>query len=98
MPDDIIDLADRLWRGEVTIGDYHPVGHTGGLAETCDSVAFVPSFANVSAIATQDGLVLVDTGSSFLAGAVHEELRRWSVFRWAAEEGGEQGSVAGAGV
>ncbi|HEX3922336.1 MAG TPA: alkyl sulfatase dimerization domain-containing protein [Streptosporangiaceae bacterium] len=78
MPDDVIDLADRLWRGEVTIADYHPVGHLGGLAEICDSVAFVPSFANVSAVATQDGLVLVDTGSSFLAGAVHEELRRWS--------------------
>jgi glyoxylase-like metal-dependent hydrolase (beta-lactamase superfamily II) len=78
MPDDVIDLADRLWRGEVTIADYHPVGHLGGLAEICDSVAFVPSFANVSAFATQDGLVLVDTGSSFLAGAVREELRRWS--------------------
>jgi glyoxylase-like metal-dependent hydrolase (beta-lactamase superfamily II) len=78
MPGDILDLADRLWRGEVTTSEYHPVGHQGGLAEICDGVAFVPSFANVSAFATLDGLVLVDTGSSFVAAAVHEALRRWS--------------------
>jgi glyoxylase-like metal-dependent hydrolase (beta-lactamase superfamily II) len=32
----------------------------------------------VTAFATEDGLVLVDTGSSFVAAAVHDELRRWS--------------------
>jgi glyoxylase-like metal-dependent hydrolase (beta-lactamase superfamily II) len=51
------------------------------MAQICDGVAFVPSFANVSAIETGDGLVLVDTGSSFLARAVHDELRRWSAQR-----------------
>jgi glyoxylase-like metal-dependent hydrolase (beta-lactamase superfamily II) len=78
MPDDILDLADRLWRGEVTSSEYHPVTHRPGLAEVRDGVAFLPSFANVSAFATEDGLVLVDTGSAFVAAAVHEELRRWS--------------------
>jgi len=78
MPDDILELADRLWRGEVDSSEYHPVSHLGGIAEICDGVAFVPAFANVSAFATQDGLVLVDTGSSFAARAVHEELRRWT--------------------
>jgi len=78
MPDDILELADRLWRGEVPTSEYHPVGHLGGLTEICDGVAFVPSFANVSAFSTEDGLVLVDTGSSFVAAAVHEELRRWT--------------------
>ncbi len=78
MPDDILELADRLWRGEVTSSEYHPVAHRGGLAEVRDGVAFLPSFANVSAFATEDGLVLVDTGSSFVAAAVHDELRRWS--------------------
>ena len=48
MADDVLGLADRLWRGEVGTGEYHPVGHTGGLAEICEGVAFVPSFANVS--------------------------------------------------
>jgi glyoxylase-like metal-dependent hydrolase (beta-lactamase superfamily II) len=78
MPDDILDLADRLWRGEVTSSEYHPVTHRPGLAEIRDGVAFLPSFANVSAFETEDGLVLVDTGSAFVAAAVHEELRRWS--------------------
>jgi len=45
MPDDVLALADRLWRGELGPGDYHPVSHLGGLAEICDGVAFVPSFA-----------------------------------------------------
>jgi glyoxylase-like metal-dependent hydrolase (beta-lactamase superfamily II) len=78
MPKDVLELADQLWRGEVTTADFHPVGHLGGLAEICDGVAFVPAFANVSAFSTGDGLVLVDTGSSFVAAAVHGELRRWS--------------------
>ena len=78
MPDDILELADRLWRGAVPASEYHPFSHLGGLTEIGDGVAFVPSFANVSAFATPDGLVLVDTGSSFAAAAVHSELRRWS--------------------
>jgi glyoxylase-like metal-dependent hydrolase (beta-lactamase superfamily II) len=78
MPDRTLELADRLWRGEVPVSEYHPIGHLGGLAEICDGVVFVPSFANVSAFATPDGLVLVDTGSSVTAAAVHSELRRWT--------------------
>jgi alkyl sulfatase BDS1-like metallo-beta-lactamase superfamily hydrolase len=78
MPDDILQLADRMWRGEITSSEYHPVAHRGGLAEICDGVAFLPSFGNVSAFTTQDGLVLVDTGSSFVAAAVRDELRRWT--------------------
>jgi glyoxylase-like metal-dependent hydrolase (beta-lactamase superfamily II) len=78
MPDGTLELADRLWRGEVPASEYHPVGHRGGLAEICDGVSFVPSFANVTAFATDDGLVLVDTGSSFTGAACHDELRRWT--------------------
>ena len=78
MTTDVLALADRLWRGEVATSEYHPVSHLGGLAEICDDVAFLPAFANVTAIATDDGLVLVDTGSAFVAAAIHEELRRWT--------------------
>jgi alkyl sulfatase BDS1-like metallo-beta-lactamase superfamily hydrolase len=81
MADDPIEIADRLWRGEIDIEDHHPFTHMGGLAEMADDVAFVPSFANVSAFATDDGLLLVDTGSMFLAQAVHGEVRRWSEAR-----------------
>jgi glyoxylase-like metal-dependent hydrolase (beta-lactamase superfamily II) len=78
MATDVLGLADRLWRGEVATSEFHPVSHLGGLAEICDGVAFVPAFANVTALATDDGLVLVDTGSAFAASAIHEELRRWT--------------------
>jgi glyoxylase-like metal-dependent hydrolase (beta-lactamase superfamily II) len=78
MATDVLTLADRLWRGEVATSEFHPVSHLGGLAEICDGVAFVPAFANVTAFATGDGLVLVDTGSSFAATAIHDELRGWT--------------------
>jgi glyoxylase-like metal-dependent hydrolase (beta-lactamase superfamily II) len=81
MTTDVLALADRLWRGDVHISEYHPVGHLGGLAEISDAVAFLPAFANVTAIRTPDGLVLVDTGSAFVAQAIHDELRRWTSLR-----------------
>jgi alkyl sulfatase BDS1-like metallo-beta-lactamase superfamily hydrolase len=75
----VLDLADRLWRGEADIADHHPfrLMHTEA-EEVADGVAFVPSFANVSAVATDDGLVLVDTGSEALAASVHAALRIWT--------------------
>ena len=51
------------------------------MAEVTDGVAFVPTFANVSAIDTDDGLVLVDTGSTFVARQVHGALRSWTTSR-----------------
>jgi len=53
-------------------------GGVGGLAEVHTGVAFLPSFANVSAFATDEGLVLVDTGSAFAARQVHARLRSWT--------------------
>jgi alkyl sulfatase BDS1-like metallo-beta-lactamase superfamily hydrolase len=82
MAGDVLEIAEKLWRGDIDIVSLHPVGgYLGGLAEPCSDVAFVPSFANVSAFSTDDGLVLVDTGSAFVAGAVHQELRGWSPAR-----------------
>ena len=77
-PHDVLATADRLWRGEITTSEIHPLSPSEGLAEVADGVAFVPSFANVSAIATEDGLLLVDTGSTFFASQVHRTLRTWS--------------------
>jgi alkyl sulfatase BDS1-like metallo-beta-lactamase superfamily hydrolase len=73
-----LELADALWRGEARIEDHHPVGYLGELAEVAEGVAFVPSFANVVAFATGDGLLLVDTGSAMLAQHIHEQVRGWS--------------------
>jgi alkyl sulfatase BDS1-like metallo-beta-lactamase superfamily hydrolase len=78
--DDILTLADKLWRGETDLEGHHPVSgqNRGDLAEVMDGVAFVPSFANVSAFTTGDGLVLVDTGSAVFAQAVFDQVRRWT--------------------
>ncbi len=50
----------------------------GVAEEVGDGVAFVPSFANVTGFATDDGLVLVDTGSAPLAQHVHDTVRAWN--------------------
>jgi alkyl sulfatase BDS1-like metallo-beta-lactamase superfamily hydrolase len=75
---DVLELADRLWRGEVHIGEVHPVRpFAGRLVEPAAGVGFVASFGNVSAFSTDDGLVLVDTGARFMAATIHTEVRAW---------------------
>src|SRR5581483_7097339 len=81
MTDDVLDVADRLWRGEIPIEQAHPFSPRGAVAQVTEGCAFVPSFANVSAVATDDGLVLVDTGSQLFARMAIDELRRWSTDR-----------------
>jgi alkyl sulfatase BDS1-like metallo-beta-lactamase superfamily hydrolase len=66
----ILDVADDLWT--------HPFSLLGDAEQVADGVVFVPSFANVSGFSTEQGLVLVDTGSAPLAQHVHATLRRWS--------------------
>lgn len=78
MADDVLALVDRLWAGQATIEEHHPFNPGGGLVEVGDGTAFVPSFANVSAFRFGPHLMLVDTGSSFLARQVHGEIRQWT--------------------
>jgi alkyl sulfatase BDS1-like metallo-beta-lactamase superfamily hydrolase len=61
----IRDLAERFWRGDDRSA--HPFAPQMAVEEVAAGVAFVSSFANVTAIDTDEGLVLVDTGSFFLA-------------------------------
>ena len=74
----ILEIADKLWTGEVDPHDAHPWFPESQLVEISDDVAFIPSFANVTAVSTEDGLVLVDTGSAMLARQVHGFLRSWT--------------------
>lgn len=78
MTDDLFDIADRLWRGETSIEEHHPITNTGDLSEVRPGVAFIPSFANVTAFSTDAGLVLVDTGSPMFARQIHLQIREWS--------------------
>jgi alkyl sulfatase BDS1-like metallo-beta-lactamase superfamily hydrolase len=74
----VLELSERILSGEQDPSSFHPLAPRGGLEEVADGVAFVPSFANVSALRTDDGLVLFDTGSTLLSEQVHDEVRSWS--------------------
>jgi alkyl sulfatase BDS1-like metallo-beta-lactamase superfamily hydrolase len=75
---ELLGLADALWEGREPIEHHHPVGYTGELIPVADRTAFLPSFANVTAFETDDGLVLVDSGGLLIAATVHEQIRTWS--------------------
>jgi alkyl sulfatase BDS1-like metallo-beta-lactamase superfamily hydrolase len=73
---DLLELADRLFTGELDIEQHHPFRLFGELADI-DGGAFVAAFANASALTTEQGLLLVDTSSTFLSERVHDALRAW---------------------
>ena len=75
---DLLERADRLWKGEIEMAKVSPMNHSGEIAEVVARTAFVPSFGNVSAFATDQGLVLIDTGSRFFAAEVHRLVRGYS--------------------
>jgi alkyl sulfatase BDS1-like metallo-beta-lactamase superfamily hydrolase len=72
---DLLALADRVWQGGER---YHPFRGAGSSCEVADGIAFVHGFSNVVAVATEDGLVLVDTGTIHLADVMHDAVRTWS--------------------
>jgi alkyl sulfatase BDS1-like metallo-beta-lactamase superfamily hydrolase len=74
----ITDVGERLWRGELSTEVQHPLAALFEIEELGAGLAFVSSFANVVALETADGLVLVDTGSYVSAGRSHELVRSWS--------------------
>lgn len=80
-PGGVLDVAERLWTGAVSTTDVNPVLQTGELEEVAPGVAFAPSFANVTAVTTDAGLLLVDTGSQLFEEQVHGQVRRWSPAR-----------------
>jgi alkyl sulfatase BDS1-like metallo-beta-lactamase superfamily hydrolase len=77
MADDVLTLADRLFTGSADIASHHPFQLYGELAELDDRIAFVAAFSNAAAFATDDGMVVIDTSSPFLARRVHDVLASW---------------------
>jgi len=76
------ELAERMWSGEAQVeaiaSAQSLVKGFVGLEPVADGVAFVGSFANVTSVQTDDGLVLIDTGSPMMAPKVHDAVRAWS--------------------
>jgi alkyl sulfatase BDS1-like metallo-beta-lactamase superfamily hydrolase len=80
---DLLEIAERLWQGEAStdLGGHHPVTQDLGLAEVADRTAFNVAFGNISAFATDEGLLLVDTGNQVFAATNHERVRGWNAER-----------------
>jgi alkyl sulfatase BDS1-like metallo-beta-lactamase superfamily hydrolase len=77
----LLDLSEKILRGDAAITDHHPFAPSNELEEVDDGVAFVQSFANVGVVNTGDGLCLVDTGSAFSAQLIHDAVRGWTSTR-----------------
>ena len=80
MTTDLLELSASILDGSATIDSHHPLrmSRQSTLQEVADRVAFVEAFANVVAIDTDDGLVLVDAAGPLHAAQVHEAIRGWS--------------------
>jgi alkyl sulfatase BDS1-like metallo-beta-lactamase superfamily hydrolase len=69
----VLELAERLFTGQADrTASFAPVFE---VAEVATRVGFVSSFANVAFVRTGEGLVLIDTGSFFLARQTHALVR-----------------------
>ncbi|HUO03813.1 MAG TPA: alkyl sulfatase dimerization domain-containing protein [Candidatus Binataceae bacterium] len=57
--------AEKLFVGETNVRQGHPFFPTGHSEEVAPGVMFFHWFANVTAIRTREGIVLIDTGGNF---------------------------------
>jgi alkyl sulfatase BDS1-like metallo-beta-lactamase superfamily hydrolase len=77
MSEDLLALSERIWTGETETSAHQWFAHFGEIATPLTDTVHVAAFANVHAIATDDGLVVVDTSSPVAAAKAHESLRAW---------------------
>ena len=74
----VTEIGEQLWTGRLSPAEYHPWTALHELEELEPGIAFVSSFANVTALDTPEGLVLIDTGGFPFAARVHQAIRGWS--------------------
>ena len=74
----IRDTAEKLYSGEITTREFHPVAPTAEHEELAQGVMFYRWMANYTAVRTSDGLVLIDTGAYFNFHHTIEMLRKFS--------------------
>ena len=74
----LIQLADRLFRGEISPAEMNPMMVRGDLTEVADGCAFIPAFGNVSVLVAGDDAMLVDSSGPWFAQTLKDELERWT--------------------
>jgi alkyl sulfatase BDS1-like metallo-beta-lactamase superfamily hydrolase len=72
---EVMTLAERFWRGEIKGPEL--IRATGVTEEIAPGVLFAHAFANVTAIRTEAGLVLVDTGNFRAREKTFTSVRAW---------------------
>lgn len=80
----LLERTERLWTGRTSTRDaeHHPFAGVPVLEELAPGVGFYKAFVNVTALATDVGLVLVDTGSFH---PVYQERAFAAVRGWSGE-------------
>src|SRR5688572_27852192 len=78
MTHELLALADRIWSGEVSITEAHPMSASGSAVEVLEGVAFLPGFSNAIEFDCGNELMLVDSGGFLNPEHVHGLVRAWS--------------------
>jgi alkyl sulfatase BDS1-like metallo-beta-lactamase superfamily hydrolase len=73
-----LEVTDKLWSGEILAEKVPPAPHRRQLEEPPPGLAFITAFGNVTGVVADGSLVLVDTGSQFLARANFDKMRAWT--------------------
>ncbi|MCB1005528.1 MAG: MBL fold metallo-hydrolase, partial [Acidimicrobiales bacterium] len=78
MATDLLALSHAVLHEGRRGSQRHPMAARNELCEVGDGTAMVSSFANVAALTTGAGLVLVDTGHAFSAATILSAVRAWT--------------------
>src|SRR5437868_5014277 len=73
-----LDLSEKLLSGALDPAAHHPFAPLLALEDLGGGLCFVSSFANVAALATGEGLVLLDASSALLAAATRALVQGFS--------------------
>lgn len=77
----IKETAERLWSGQLSTREQHPFTATGEIEEIAPTVAFCRWLGNFTVCKTDEGLVLIDTGSYFNQDQTLALIRTYSTAR-----------------
>lgn len=72
----IRERGEKLFSGELSPREHHPLQPTGETEEVADGVVFFRWLGNFTAVKTAEGLVLIDTGAYFNQRGTIEMVRR----------------------
>lgn len=73
--EDILALAEAIWKGETDTFQYHPLGRPRGMVRLAEGTWFYRGFANTIIRETGEGLFIIDPSAGWDAGKKYEAVR-----------------------